>query len=210
VIATYRGWNERFTAYIDHTDDDIWVVQKGSESFFSPSVIAAGNVQLAACTDEVADAIRKANPTLEVVSRGVFSANTRRLLQSSILPILAVVVVLAFGVGTIVVGLTMYTSTIEKEREFGVLKALGTTRLRLVWIVLEQSLICCLAGFVVGAACSLVAIRMTTLVVPQFVTVIALRDIAGVFLGVMAMGIIASWLPIQRIIRLSPLEVFKA
>ena len=39
---------------------------------------------------------------------------------------------------------------LEKEKEYGVMKALGTPGRGLFAVVLQQSIACCLVGFVVG------------------------------------------------------------
>jgi hypothetical protein len=53
VLALYRGWNERLTAYIDQTDADLWLVQRGAESFFSPSVVNQRNLDIVKAIDGV-------------------------------------------------------------------------------------------------------------------------------------------------------------
>ena len=80
---------------------------------------------------------------------------SRKVLQRSMLPILSVVLVLVFVVGAVVVGLTIYTATLEKEREFRVMKALGTPNKFLAIAVVEQSLLCGLIGFLLGYATDL-------------------------------------------------------
>ena len=53
---------------------------------------------------------------------------------------------------SVVVGVTIYTATLEKEREYGVMKALGTPNKHLLAVVAQQTTVCCLLGFLVGAA----------------------------------------------------------
>jgi putative ABC transport system permease protein len=159
-----------------------------------------------------ADALAALNgyPGVDAYSRDTYAASSRKLLENNLLPILLVVMVLSFGVGSIVVGLTTYSSIAEREREFGVLKALGTPPAGLARIVLEQSLASSLAGFAVGMLLSLLLARATTAMVPQFVTLFALRDTAIVLALACSMSLIASLLPIVRISRIDPLSVFKA
>ena len=135
---------------------------------------------------------------------------SRKVLQRSMLPILSVVLVLVFVVGAVVVGLTIYTATLEKEREFGVMKALGTPNKFLAIAVIEQSLLCGLIGFALGEAGVLVASRFAERLVPQFVTLIRWQDAVIVLVGVGAMSLLAAFLPVQRVMRVDPLVVFKA
>jgi len=139
-----------------------------------------------------------------------FAHNSRKVLQKSVLPILTVVVLLVFIVGAVIVGLTMYTATLEKEREYGVMKALGTPNKFLFYAVLAQSLICGLVGFVVGEALVVAATRFAERLVPQFVTLVRWQDALIVLAAVVIMSLLAAYLPVQRVMRVDPLRVFKA
>ncbi len=149
-------------------------------------------------------------PGLSAYTTEQFADNSRKVLQNSLLPILRVILVLAVAVGTVVVGLTVYTSVIEKEREFGVMKALGTTNLNLVRVVVEQSLVSCLLGFVAGEGFNLIASALARRAVPQFVAEITPGDVFIVFATTLLMGVVAGLIPIQRLVRVDALAVFKA
>src|SRR5204862_1194344 len=77
--------------------------------------------------DDVVANINANVPGVTAFKADTFASNSQAVLHRSVLPILLVIVLLAVIVGTIVVGLTVYTAVVEKEREFGVLKALGLT-----------------------------------------------------------------------------------
>jgi ABC-type antimicrobial peptide transport system permease subunit len=126
------------------------------------------------------------------------------------LPILSVLIVLIFIVGAVVVGVTIYTATLEKEREYGVMKALGTPNKQLLAVVAQQTIVCCLLGFVAGEVAVLFASRLAERAVPQFVTLIRWEDAVIVLIGTIIMGMIGAYLPVQRILRVDPLRVFKA
>ncbi len=139
-----------------------------------------------------------------------YASMSRKVLQRSMLPILSVVLVLVFVVGAVVVGLTIYTATLEKEREFGVMKALGTPNKFLAIAVVEQSLVCGIIGFAIGEAGVLAASRFAERLVPQFVTLIRWQDTVVVLVGVAVMCLLAAFLPVQKVMRVDPLVVFKA
>ncbi len=139
-----------------------------------------------------------------------FSSSSRAALKQSMLPILLIILVLAFLVGTLVLGLTVYTSVLEKEREFGVIKAIGTPGLGLLRVVLEQALFCCVAGFVAGILLSFLAAVIVKQAVPQFIVLFRPGDIALVFVGTVLMSVLASVIPAGRIMRVDTLSVFKA
>jgi putative ABC transport system permease protein len=149
-------------------------------------------------------------PGVTAFSSDEFASNTREVIQRSILPILGVVLGLVFIVGSVVVGLTIYTATVEKEREYGVMKALGTPNKFLLLAVVEQSLICGLLGFIIGQFGVIAASRFAERLVPQFVTLIRVQDMLIVLVSVAIMCLVASYLPVQRVMRVDPMRVFKA
>lgn len=139
-----------------------------------------------------------------------FVAASREVLSRNMRPIMAVILVLAFLVGTIVVALTVYTAVIEKEKEYGVMKALGTPGSGLFAIVLQQSIACCLVGFVVGEVLTIFAASSAERWVPQFVTLIRWQDMVAVFFATGLMSVVAALVPTSRLVRVDPLTVFKA
>ncbi len=159
---------------------------------------------------ETAAAINKNVPGVNAFVTAEFSENSRRALKQAILPILAIILGLAFLVGTLVLGLTVYTSVLEKEREFGVIKAVGTPATGLLRIVLEQALTSCVFGYAVGVAATFAAAAIVSFAVPQFIVSIYLADLAIIFLGAVAMSGLASLLPAARVLRADTMTVFKA
>ena len=159
---------------------------------------------------EVASAIEREVGSVEALEASVFARNSQRVLQRSVVPILAVIVIMAIIVGTVVVGLTVYTSVIEKEREFGILKAVGVPARELVRIVLEQSLVTGLAGFVAGVVFAWVAAQLAGAAIPQVATIFRPSDISWVLLATAVMTVVAAIVPLYRVLRVDTLSVFKA
>jgi putative ABC transport system permease protein len=175
----------------------------GVEGFILAKTEPGRDVEVAAAINDHVDgvtAFRSKN----------YASMSRKVLQKSMLPILSVVLVLVFAVGAVVVGLTIYTATLEKEREFGVMKALGTPNKFLAIAVVEQSMLCGLIGFAIGQAGVLIASRFAERMVPQFVTLIRWQDALLVFGAVALMSLLAAYLPVQKVMRVDPLVVFKA
>jgi putative ABC transport system permease protein len=65
-----------------------------------------------------------------------------------------VMVGIAVAIGFLVIFLSMYTTVIERTREIGVLKALGASKLYIVQVIMSETTLLCLAGFVAGVALS--------------------------------------------------------
>jgi putative ABC transport system permease protein len=132
------------------------------------------------------------------------------VVRSIITPVFGALVVLGALIGTAVIGLTIFTSTIEKSKEYGILKAIGLKNLQLYVIVLEQSLIAAVIGFVLGTVLAYAFSPLITSAVPQFITQLRLFDVAWIFVLTMFMAIVASYIPMRRLNKIDPAEVFRA
>lgn len=138
-----------------------------------------------------------------------FADQTRDRLLGNILPMLVVVLVVAFIVGLAVAGLTIYTATVEKSREYGILKAEGFTNCFLYRVVLEQSLVTSALGFILGAGATVILAPFAQDSVPQFVVFVRWQDLLGIMGATLLMAIIAAFIPIRRLAQIDPVTVFK-
>ena len=76
-----------------------------------------------------------------------------------------------------ITSLTIYTATIEKTREFGMMKAVGFNNRDLYQLVLIQSCVTAALGFVFGVVLTLIVSRFIDRVVAQFILYIRPIDI---------------------------------
>lgn len=160
--------------------------------------------------DDVAAAVSEGNDRVKVYTSTAFAEAVRKELDEAFLPVISILVLIGFIVGAAVVGLTIYTATIERTREFGVMKAVGASGGFLYRIVLSQSAILTAAGFVVGLAAAVVIARLAEQMVPEFVTDFRARDVAGVLVAAGLMSVLASLAPVRRINGIDPALVFRA
>ena len=158
----------------------------------------------------VADAIESAIAAAEVNTKGEFATAIRKEIDESFLPIIGILLAIGFTVGAAVVGLTIYTATIERSREFGVMKAVGASAAFLYRIVASQSTMVTGAGFVLGLAGALAVARVAQSLVPDFATEFRLLDVAGVLASTVVMAFAASLVPVRRLNRIDPALVFRA
>jgi putative ABC transport system permease protein len=158
----------------------------------------------------VAQAITGRDPGLQVYTKEAFAASISKEMDETFLPVIAILVAIGFVVGAAVVGLTIYTATIERTREFGVMKAVGGSGGFLYRIVLSQAAMLTGAGFVVGALGAWAVAQLAIEAVPEFATDFTLADIAGVFVAAVFMALLASFMPVRRINSIDPAIVFRA
>lgn len=165
-------------------------------------------------TDEGADPeqvsadVMAAVPIVGAFPSDVFAAATRDRIMKNLIPILFVILLLAFVVGVAITALTIYNATVEKAREYGILKAIGFTNGYLFRLVLEQSLAVGILGFIIGAAATLVASRFIANLVPQYVTLVRWQDFIFVFVATIGMSTIAALMPARRLASVDPVAVF--
>src|SRR5213593_3090460 len=132
-------------------------------------------------------------------TREEFAKSTRDRVTSNVLPILFVVLGLAFIVGLAVAGLTIYTATIEKSREYGILKAVGFRNGYLYRLVFEQAAVSGLLGFVLGLGLTLIIGPFASDVVPQFVLYTRWQDVLLVGGATVLMSVMAAYIPMRRL-----------
>jgi putative ABC transport system permease protein len=111
-------------------------------------------------------------------------------------------------VGVAITGLTIYNATVEKSREYGILKAIGFTNGYLFRLVLEQSLVTGLLGFIIGMLATFLATRFVGGLVPQFVTLVRWQDVVLVLIATVFMSTLAALLPLRRLVSVDPVAVF--
>ena len=158
----------------------------------------------------VAAALGRALPGTETHTSAQFATSFADRVNAGFLAVVGVLVAIGFVVGGAVIALTTYTATVERAREFGVLMAIGASGAFLYRVVVRQSLIVGVLGAGTGIAASVAATRLIRNGVPEFVAVLRPLDAAGVFIVAIVMAIAASYVPVRRINRIDPAEVFRA
>jgi putative ABC transport system permease protein len=159
--------------------------------------------------NSVAARLEQATPGVKYIEPKAFAHETRKRILGNILPILIVVLIISFIVGLAVAGLTIYTATVEKAREYGILKAEGFTNPYLYRVVFEQSLVTGLLGFLIGAGLTFIVAPFAQDSVPQFVVFIRWQDISAVAGATLVMSLLAAYIPIRRMTSIDPVTVFK-
>ena len=125
-----------------------------------------------------------------------------------------ITVFLGFLVGTAIAGQTFYNFTIENLKQFGALKAMGASNLRIVAMILLQAAVVGVLGYGIGVGLStLFGLKAATGWQGQptelaFFTPWQLLPTAAV--AIILICVLASLLSVQRVIRLEPAIVFRS
>jgi putative ABC transport system permease protein len=188
---------------IDTAVDFLNLDPPGQRTFFVLGLEEGADV------DQVATRLELATPQVEFIKGDEFAQETRDRIMGNVLPILIVVLIVAFIVGLAVAGLTIYTATIEKSREYGILKAEGFTNPYLYRVVFEQSLVTGVLGFALGAGLTILVAPFAQDQVPQFVVFVRWQDILAIAGSTLLMALLAAYIPIRRLTSIDPVSVFK-
>ncbi|MDP2776611.1 MAG: ABC transporter permease, partial [Anaerolineales bacterium] len=141
-------------------------------------------------------------------TRGEFAAQERQVVGDMSTDLITIMNLIGFLIGLAVMALTVYTSTLSRRREYGMLKALGARSADLYLTVLAQAILSVTLGFLFGLAITL----LMTVVIPIFgsnlvleVSRISLLKVGSISLVIAA---ISAMLPIRQIAGLDPAIVF--
>jgi putative ABC transport system permease protein len=154
--------------------------------------------------------IRRRLPFKDVYSRDEWARRSRDywVKSTGIGLNMMLTVFLGILVGVVVVAQTLYTSTMEHIKEFGTVKAIGGSNADIYKILAEQAAIAAVAGFALGGALSMAlgpamrSIGLKLLVSPEFSGI--------VFVGTLAMCLLASTISFRKVSSLDPALVFRS
>ncbi|HET9221210.1 MAG TPA: ABC transporter permease [Roseiflexaceae bacterium] len=136
-------------------------------------------------------------------------ANDARLFARFFSAPLQLMIAIAFLVGTLVVGMVIYSATVERQREYGVLKAIGARNGVLYRTVVTQALVVASVGALVGLGAAFGIARLIMALRPQFLIVLEPSAIAWSLLAGLAMALLAALIPVRAIAGLAPAEIFR-
>lgn len=146
---------------------------------------------------------------VEAMLKSEVQANDSQLLARFFSAPVRLMTGIAFLIGALVVGLVIYTATVERQREYGVLKALGARNRLLYKVVLAQAALAALVGTGLGILLARAASVAIMAARPQFLIVMQ-ADMGGraIVIG-LGMGLLAALFPVRVLGSLAPAEVFR-
>ena len=157
-------------------------------------------------TKAVVERLKEAFPGRDVVDADDWLS----LMFESIAPLLGlvfnVIVFVGVFIGVLVIFLSMYTTVTERTREIGILRAMGATKSFIVVLVLQESLVLCIIGAIVGIGSSYLIMAILKGIFP---TLSVLIDSGWVFRAVLfalLSGVIGSLYPAYKAASQDPIE----
>lgn len=148
-------------------------------------------------------------PDLAVYTLDEFARRTRNywLFTTGAGIALLVAAVLGIVVGAVVVAQTIYAITVDHERDYATLKAMGASNAFVCRVILRQAAISAIAGYAAGMAIGLAIVRLSR--AWGAVILAPWQLAAAMFALALAMCCGASVVSMHRVLRLEPAMVFK-
>jgi len=134
----------------------------------------------------------------------------RYYLENTGIPVnFGITIAIALIVGLVVSGQSFYLFTVENLRQFGALKAIGVTNLRLVGMILLQALTVGFIGYALGTGMAAVFFEVFGTKVATRGIVLLWQNAVGVGVLMFLVVIAASLLSIRKVLVLEPAAVFR-
>lgn len=146
---------------------------------------------------------------VDALAKEQMAANDLELFARVFSAPLKLMVGIAFLVGTMIVGLVIYTITVERQREYGMLKAVGAANRVLYRVVLAQALATSSVGALAGVLLAYAAAWWIMAARPQFLIVFDPYDAAWSLLAGLGIALAAALFPARVVAGLAPAEVFR-
>ena len=190
----------------------IFLEKRGAEHvFLTPGLTSFLLLDLEPGADPITveTRLRRRLRDVEILPVATFKQNDINLMVKIFAIPLQLMTAIAFAVGTAILGMIIYTATVERMREYGVLKAVGAKNRQLYGLVIQQGLVTAVFGLILGLGLAWLAAQGVMTIFPKFLVVLQLGSIlltAGVGL---LMGLLAALLPARYVGSLDPAQVFR-
>jgi putative ABC transport system permease protein len=157
----------------------------------------------------LASRLRSALPTLTVQTRGEFAEQEAALVRDMSADVMRIMTVIGYVIALAVIGLTLFTATLGRLREYGVLKALGAGTARLTATIAGQAVWTVALGLAVAVGISATVGAAVTALTPNLDVLITARSVIHTGLGALAVGGLAALLPLRRLLAVDPATAFR-
>ncbi len=204
VVGLSEGTSSLFWSYV-------FVLKSTVESLlFQPEittllfVMPSGAVSLDALRERLSDL-----PGVDAVFKSDFIASVERTFDRLFGAPIRLMVGIAFLVGALVVGLVIYTASVEREREYGVLKAIGAHNRMLYGVVAFQALIAAVAGAVLGIGLAFGTAQLIMTLRPEILISLEPSSAVSTLATGLVMALLAAFFPARMVANLAPAEIFR-
>lgn len=157
---------------------------------------------------KVADKIREELPGVEAYDKETFLQNNIREMQSGFLPFIYTVASIGVIVLTAILSLLLSINILERRKDFAVLKTLGSPKGFLSRLIIEQALLISSAGILAALVLFFPMAAVIEKISPEVSTKSSVVQIVAVVVVVGVISLLSSFISMQRLRRIYPLEAF--
>jgi len=157
-------------------------------------------------TEAARNQIVKLLPTYKIRSMAEFSTLMTSSKLPELKPFIRSFVILGVVISFLVVLLTMHTMVFERTRDIGVLRALGSSRLEVCWMILGETLVMVGLGVIFGLLCTYSVIAILHRTSPTLQIVVEGGWIVRAILLTIAGAIAGATYPALRAARNDPVD----
>lgn len=144
-----------------------------------------------------------------VQTRDTFASQERKVVKDMSTDVIMIMNLIGFLIGLAVMALTVYTATVARRAEYGVLKALGAHNGHLYRAVLAQALLSVSFGFAIGLGITFIISAIVPRLGLSMVMEVSWASLLKVGSLSLVIAGIAAVLPIRQISGLDPAMVFR-
>lgn len=162
-------------------------------------------------SDDPAAVARRIEAAAELTAqtKSEFSTQERQIIQDMAADLMRIMTVAAFLIGLTVVALVLYSATLSRLREVGVMKALGSTNRAMASVVLAQAAWTVLPAVAIATAATMllgVVLSATGSDTPIAVTA---TSVVRTGVGAALLGAVGALAPLAKVMRVDPTTVFR-
>lgn len=184
--------------------DDFQSLRGGASISYGLLEVKAGSA-----VEEVTEAIMAGNGNVLALAKADFSREERQIITDMSVEILNIMNWSGLLIGLAVTALTLYTNTLRKRQEYGVLKAVGARNGYLYGVVIIQSFLSLSLGFLGAAGLVWLLGYILPLVAQGINMTLTTTGITRVLVLSLGIGIMSALAPAWQLSRLDPAQVFR-
>jgi putative ABC transport system permease protein len=159
---------------------------------------------------EVCQRIQEQTGLMALTQEQFFWKTIAYFMSSTGIPVnFGITIALGFIIGVAIAGQTFYLFTIENLKQFGALKAMGLSNIRIVGMILLQALVVGLIGYGIGVGITAIFFESTSHITALAGLHMFWWVMAGTGGAVLVIVVLASLLSIRRVLVLEPAVVFR-
>lgn len=148
-------------------------------------------------------------PASTVQTRSEFAAQERRIVRDMSADLMRIITIIGFATALAVVALTLFSTTLTRLREYGIMSALGSRRSRLAATVLGEALwsvgLALLTALILAAGLAGLVDRIQ----PNVHIAIETSGVLRTAIGALIVAVVGALLPLRRVVAVDPVTAFR-